>query len=173
MRRRSTAAASSLPMVMTPTQPAPSAIQKSQSVPRRDLLDAIIDNQLPLTEERVSFASPMQFHGRPQPPKTIRMDQRHPLPKPHAPVTAVVRGQGAEVSDQRPSIEKTLPPVAPRMARTATQKIRIDRNTATGTGPSVSAMTRPTPQQSPSGSLDRALSAVQKQTAQKREEHDT
>lgn len=170
LRRRSPVATSSSPIAMTPIEP--SEIQKSQSVPRRDLLDAIIDNQLPLTEERVSFASPIQFHGRPQPPKTIRMDQRHPLPKPHSPVTTVVRGQGSEPSDHPASVETTPAPVAPRTARMATQKIRIDRNVTTGVGPSVSSMTRSAPQQSPSGSLDRALSAVQKQTAQKREEHD-
>lgn len=170
LRRRSPATAPGSPITTTPTPS--STIQKSQSVPRRDLLDAIIDNQLPLTEERVPFASPMQFHGRPQPPKTIRMDQRHPLPKPHSPAITATKGQGADPSDQRATVEATSTPVAPRTAWMATQRIRIDRDTNIGAGPSVPPMTRPAPQQSSSGSLDRALSAVQRQAAQKREEHD-
>ena len=172
LRRRSQAAAASLPIAMTPPQPVPPAIRNSQTVPRRDLLDAIIDDQLPLNEEHVAFMSPMQFHGRPQPPKTIRMDQRHSLPRPHAPAIATVRGQGVEASDLGPSIEKTPLPVVPSTVRTATQRIRIDRNAATGAGTSVSGTTRPQPQPSSSGSLDRALSAVQKQTSQKREGRD-
>ena len=183
LRRRTQAATSSSPTSpmtkTTATQPVQSVVRAPQPTQRRDLLDAIIDNQLPLTEERVPFASPMQFHGRPQPPKNIRMDQRHPLPKPHAPATIVAasRDQRDEISDQEPIVEKT-PTFAPsRTAATVTQKFRIDRNAAAGSGTSASTMTKPAPHQSPSGSLDRALSAVQKQSLQKqsfqkREERD-
>ncbi len=165
----------------TTTQPASSAIRNPQSLPHRELLDEIIDDQLPLTEERVPFASPMQFHGRPQPPKTIRMDQRHSLPRPHSATTGVrgqgsgVRGQGLEVRSQT---QETLQPetaAASRTVATATQKIRIDRSGAAGTGtqPVSSALPKTSSNPTSSGPLDRALSAVQKQSLQKREERGT
>ena len=184
LRRRTQAATSSSPMATTTMTPTQSVVRTPQPSPRRDLLDAITDNQLPLTEERVPFASPMQFHGRPQPPKNIRMDQRHPLPKPHAPAVTEVRGQGSrvggqgtEVRDQEPIVEKTQTFAVPRTAATVTQRFRVDRNAANGTGAATSTMTKPAPHQAPSGSLDRALSAVQKQSMQKqsiqkREERD-
>ena len=174
---------------------------------RRDSLEAIINDQLPLTEERVPFASQMQFHGRPQPARTIRLDQSHVLPKPHLqePVgrsqSPVVRSQESEVRSQ--------PPAAPRTAAAATQKFRVDRSGATGTGTQVISTSRgQTPQNSElaeqsvrstqkssppilnsavpdpgqhapgqklfrtAGPLDRALSAVQKQITQLREERD-
>jgi hypothetical protein len=147
-------------------QPQP-ANRNPQPGPRRDLLDAIIDNQLPLTEEQVPFTSPMQFHGRPQPPKTIRMDQRHTLPKPHSPNTV---GIGVSNSEFRAASSKVagtpsqLPSAQGRSAATATQKIRIDRSSTTDAGsklvsgvPAKSSASQPV-----SGTLDRALSAVQK-----------
>lgn len=152
------------------TQPTSSAIRNSQSVPRRDLLDEIIDDQLPLTEEQVPFASPMQFHGRPQPPKTIRLDQRHALPKPHSSrvPSSEFRVPSPNDRDQTPIDDPPLTSVQPRNAATATQKFRIDRTGAVGTESKIVATV--SPQKTTGGPLDRALSAVQKQTLQKREE---
>lgn len=161
--RRRTRTAQAVP----PTPPTPPTILSPKPV-RRDSLEAIINDQLPLTEERVPFASQMQFHGRPLPPKTIRLDQSHTLPKPHllepggrSPRSAV-RGQKPEVRGQ--------PQVAPKTAAAATQKFRIDRSGATGTGTQViSGAAHNSPA---AGPLDRALSAVQKQTTRTREERD-
>ncbi len=154
LRRRTQTTISSSPVA---TAPPPRELQNPQSLPRRNQLDAIIDNQLPLTEERVAFTSPMQFHGRPQPPKTIRMDQRHALPKPHSPNATGVRGQAQVTS--KPEVL-----AAPRTAATASQKFRIDRTGPTGTGTmDLPAPTLKNSSQHPiSGTLDRALSAVQK-----------
>ncbi|MBC7819632.1 MAG: SLBB domain-containing protein [Planctomycetaceae bacterium] len=144
---------------------------------RRDALEAIINDELPLTEERVPFNSPMQFHGRPQPPKTIRLDQSHALPKPHLQESGArsqeleVRGQRSEVRRQEPEVRRQ-PPAAPKTAATATQKFRIDRSGSTGTGTQIISGT---PHRQPAaGPLDRALSAVQKQSDQNsvREERD-
>ena len=148
---------------------------------RRELLDEIIDDRLPLTEEQVPFASQMQFHGRPQPPKTIRMDQRHALPRPHSPNTSIseVRGQRSEFRGQTQDTEHKNPnAVAARSAATATPKFRIDRTGVAETGTKIesataaktSTTTKTSSDQPTCGPLDRALSAVQKQTIQKREE---
>lgn len=157
--RRRTQMAHAVP----PTQPtiiAPKPV-------RRDSLEALITDQLPLTEERLPLTSPMQFYGRPQPPKTIRLDQSHSLPKPHLQETGsrgqVVgsRGQESEFRSQESGV-RIPPPVAPKAAATATQKFRIDRSGATGTGTQVVSVT---PNRQPAaGPLERALSAVQKQT---------
>lgn len=165
--RRRTQSTAQTSQVAT-TQPMPTTIRNPQSVPRRELLDEIIDDQLPLTEERVPFVSPMQFHGRPQPPKTIRMDQKHSLPRPHSPNAVGARGQRSEVRNHAQEIAQPATTTASRSATTATQKIRIDRTGTTGTGTKIiSSTTAKTASHQPiSGTLDRALSAVQK-----REEH--
>ena len=166
LRRRTQTAAQQMPVATN--QPTPTTIRNSQSVPRRESLDEIIDDQLPLTEEQVPLASPMQFHGRPQPPKTIRMDQRHSLPRPHSERVPSSefrvpspKDRGRTSNDERP-----LTAAGPRSATTATQRIRVDR---TGTSETRTVSTTPTKTTSnppTSGPLDRALSAVQK-----REEH--
>ena len=135
---------------------------------RRDALEAIISDQLPLTEERVTLASQMQFHGRPQPAKTIRVDQSHVLPKPHL-QEPVVRGQRSEVRSQKSEI-RSQPPAAPKTVATASQKFRVDRSGATGTGTQV--ITGTANSSATAGALDRALLAVQKQITQLREERD-
>ncbi len=154
--------------------PVPPTISTPKPV-RRDALEAIINDQLPLTEERVPLASQMQFHGRPQPAKSIRLDQSHVLPKPHLQEPAgrsqvpEVRGQRSEVRRPEPEL-RSPPPVAPKTVAAASQKFRIDRSGATGTGTQVISGT---PNNSPTaGPLDRALSAVQKQITQLREERD-
>lgn len=160
LRRRTQSADQS--SAVAATQPRPrQPVARNPQPQRRELLDAIIDNQLPLAEEQVPLASPMQFHGRPQPPKTIRMDQRHALPRPHSPNVAEVRGQ-TKVAD--PEIAAT--------PRPATQKFRIDRTGTTGSGTKIVpvATTKTLSSQPSSGPLDRALSAVQKQALQNREE---
>lgn len=154
--------------------PAPPTILSPKPV-RRDSLEAIINDQLPLTEERVPFASQMQFHGRPLPPKTIRLDQSHTLPKPHLqePVRrsqeSEVRGQRSDGRSQQPEL-RSPPPVPPKTSATATQKLRVDRSGATGTGTQIiSGAVHNSPA---AGPLDRALSAVQKQITHTREERD-
>ena len=155
-------------------QPTPPTVLTPKPV-RRDALEAIINDQLPLTEERVPLASQMQFHGRPQPAKTIRLDQSHVLPKPHLqePVRrsqeSEVRGQRSEVRSQELEL-RSLPPVAPKTAAAAPQKFRIDRSGATGTGTQVISGTANRPPTA--GPLDRALLAVQQQITQLREERD-
>ena len=167
LRRRTRTTVQTSDMATAQTQPTPVI----RSAPRRELLDELIDDQLPLTEEQVPLASPMQFHGRPQPPKTIRLDQRHSLPRPHSPNTSEVRGQRSEVRGQRSEVrgqaQVTLRPEtagASRTVATATQKVRIDRTGTPGTGTKiVSSTTAKTAALQPTnGPLDRALSAVQK-----------
>ena len=151
---------------------------------RRDPLEAVINDQLPLTEERLPLSSPMQFYGHPQPPKTIRMDQSHSLPKPHLQDSGSrgqLVGNGGQESAFRnqesgirnPRTEgQSQPAATPKVAATATQKFRIDRSGATGTGTQiVSAVPN---RQPTAGPLERALSAVQKQAAPNsvREERD-
>ncbi|MFM9965408.1 MAG: SLBB domain-containing protein [Planctomycetaceae bacterium] len=173
---------------------------------RRDALEAIINDELPLTEERVPLTSPMQFHGRPQPAKTIRLDQEHALPRPHLGTGArgsrrqdsvnfpsrdrqeVTTSQGEPIDQDlgpvphgRGSNQQTSqPPTASNSAAQTTQKFRIDRSGSTGTGTQILSTPSPATPPGPSvtGPLDRALSAVQKQTAPKqshstpdREEH--
>ncbi len=171
LRRRTQTTAQISPVATT--QPTTSAIRNSQSLPRRELLDEIIDDQLPLTEERVPFASPMQFHGRPQPPKTIRMDQRHSLPRPHSVKvpSSEFRVPSSNSRSHEPTVKTPLPSAQLRTAATATQKFRIDRTGAAGTESKIVSTTpKMSSQQSTGGPLDRALSAVQKQSLQKREE---
>lgn len=141
------------------TQPATPAIHNSESLSRRQLLDEIIDDRLPLTEERVPFASPMQFHGRPQPPKTIRMDQKHSLPRPHSLGTTEVNDQRSEVRQPSQGLSSPETAAASRTSTTVTQKIRIDR-TGTKSGAPVISKTS-SHQTTAAGPLDRALSAVQ------------
>lgn len=168
LRRRTQATVPNVPMVRSPQQPAATDSQQTATTPRRALLDEIIDDQLPLTEEQIPLASPMQFHGRPQPPKNIRMDQRHPLPKPHTPniVGATSRNRILEATD---TVPETSEAEAPRAARSSSQPTyRIDRRGATGTASKKVVPTEPKSSKSPTGGpLDRALSAVQK-----REERD-
>lgn len=161
LRRRAQSTAQISPVATT--QSVRSAIRNPQSLPRRELLDEIINDQLPLTEERVPFASPMQFHGRPQPPKTIRMDQRHSLSRPHSPSTPEVSGQRSENRNQAQESLRPETTTASRTATTATQKIRIDR-TGTSGPKTVSPTTSKASSHPPttSGPLDRALSVVQK-----------
>lgn len=142
----------------------PTSSKLSVSKPgRRDSLEAIINDQLPLVEQPVPLASQMQFHGRPQAPTTIRLDQSHSLPVPHL-----------QKSEGRSSVAKvgSQPAVAPKAAATATRKIRIERSGATGTATQLPLGA--TRSQSDAGPLDRALFAVQKQTSQNSvgEEHD-
>lgn len=164
LRRRTPTTAQASQVVTT--QPVLSTIRNPQSVPRRELLDEIIDDQLPLTEERVPFASPMQFHGRPQPPKTIRMDQRHSLPRPHSVKVPSSEFRAPSQKDSRQTSHTETPQAsaASRAATTATQKIRIDRTGATGTGAKIvsSPAAQSSSRQPTSGPLDRALSALQK-----------
>jgi hypothetical protein len=150
----------------TQTLPMPAMIATAPVKPtRRDALDAIINDQLPLTEEQVPLTSPMQFHGRPQPPLSIRLDQSHSLPQPH--LETNVRAQRSGIRGQK--AETRTPPVsAPKTATTATQKFRIDRAGATGTGTQILSGTAPS--QPDAGPLDRALSAVQKTKTPAREE---
>lgn len=171
LRRRTQAMTQTSETVITQSQPTSAAHRNSHSTPRRELLDEIIDDQLPLAEEKVSFASPMQFHGRPQPPKTIRMDQQHALPKPHSPKTAEVKSPRSEINRQAATTAETDTITAPRSSKSVSQKFRIDRTGTTGTGTKVvPSVATSSSSQSSSGPLDRALSAVQKQNLQKREE---
>ncbi len=174
LRRRTQSTAQ--PSQDATTRPMPTATRNPQSVPRRALLDEIIDDQLPLTEEQVPFASPMQFHGRPQPPKTIRMDQRHALPKPHSVrvPSSEFRVPSSTSRNHELDVETPPPPAESRTAATATQKFRIDRTGVAGTESKiVSTTAKMSSQQTTGGPLDRALSAVQKQSLQKREERGT
>jgi hypothetical protein len=168
--RRRTRESHSIPVVPPVVTVTPKS--NTPKLARHDELEELIHDQLPLTEERVPLASPMQFHGRPQPPRTIRLDQSHSLPKPHLQESGV-RGQGAEIrvqesavidqkSDVRPAVP-VAPKPASKSAASATQKFRIDRSGATGTGTQIL---------SAAGPLDRALSAVQKQNHPTREERD-
>lgn len=161
LRRRTQAIAQSLPTPMPTIQTTHPVIRHPHPSPRQDLLDAIIDDQLPLSREELPLASPMQFHGRPQPPRTIRLDQGHALPKPHSPsiVSADTRAQESEV--HRPQV------AAPKFATTATQKFRIDRSGATGTAAMTASIPAASQHQPTSGPLDRALSNVQRQSVQK------
>lgn len=172
LRRRTQSAAQSSAMAVTQSQPM-QTVARNPQLPRRELLDAIIDNQLPLAEEKVPLASPMQFHGRPQPPKTIRMDQRHALPRPHSPNVAEVKGQMPEIGSQMPIAEPVVVATS-RSAKSATQKFRIDRTGSAATEERIvpAATTKTSPSASSRGPLDRALSAVQKQTLQNRKERD-
>lgn len=185
------------------TIPLPPPVAARPQPVRRDALEAIINDELPLTEERVPLTSPMQFHGRPQPAKTIRLDQEHALPRPHLETGARrSRRQDSENYPSRPAqadqevlagqdlgplpnppvadgsnLDRNSPPTASKPAASATQKFRIDRSGSTGTGTQVLSVPQPSPSVSSSsnppisspvtGPLDRALSAVQKQAAQK------
>ncbi len=176
LRRRTQTATQPSQAATTRPQPTSSAIRNSQSVLRRAQLDEIIDDQLPLTEEQVPFASPMQFHGRPQPPKTIRMDQRHALPKPHSArvPSSEFRVPSPNGRDRAPIDNPPLASAEPRTTATATQKFRSGRTGAAGTESKIVSTTAKTSSQQPTGgALDRALSAVQKQSLQKREERGT
>jgi hypothetical protein len=195
-RRTQTAPAIAQQQSIADTRPPAAVALKTAS---RDQLDEIIDNQLPLTEEQVPLAPTMQFHGRPQPPKSIRMDQGHSVPMPHTSLIApaTIRGQGQShgsgVRGQEPEVpphltarvEPTRTPSPSLAAATATQQFRIDRSGVTGsatetkTRPAATVTSVAMPSQSlpPSGPLDRALFSVQKQTTSiqtvlKREEHD-
>jgi hypothetical protein len=182
--RRRTQMAHAVPIQQPQTasaMPAPLPTIRSPKPVRRDELDAIINDLLPLTEERVSLASKMQFHGRPQPEKTIRLDQSHVLPKPHLsepvgrrPEAAVrglrsnIRGQKSEVKGQR-SKDKVPASALPNTAVPASQTYRIDRSGATGTGTQIISGAG---KYTPVGPLDRALSAVHKQSTPTQEERD-
>jgi protein involved in polysaccharide export with SLBB domain len=146
---------------------------------RQELLDAIIHNQLPVTEEPIRFASPLQFHGRPVPPKILRVDDSHATPTPHVP-------NFVPTSNARPQVER----VSAAVKDTSATKRRAVHSAATTlpstSRPTVSGLhdknsrTAPTGsvpvQPMKSGPLDRALSAVQQldralSAIQQREEH--
>jgi hypothetical protein len=147
---------------------------------KQDLLDALITNQLPMTTETVAFASPLQFHGRPAAPRTLRLDAGHELPKPHAPAIAPLPSRRQiEPTREVPAHES---PAGETSAET-TRTYRIDPSAATGATsrfvPVKHAETTSSPTTKPAASntmsgapsvagakvrspLDRALSAVQK-----------
>ncbi len=159
LRRKTQLGARTAPNVaMPPAAPLqPTRTPIASQTPRQQWLDAIINNQLPMTEEKVAIASPMQFHGRPNPPRTLRVDHEHSLPKPHAPnsvpVTASLSANEPFAADSMTDSTPTfrLEPVGPSVSQTQ----------ATATRKPMTNM-RPTTK----GVLDRALSAVQQ-----REEH--
>lgn len=153
------------------TQPA------TQSVARSNVLESLINNQLPLVEEQVPLASPMQFHGRPQPQKTFRIDQEHSLPRPHVvasltpanPPEQIVAGTSSSASRAEEPNRGSSPQVSslPPSVSVA-RKTRIDRNMmpdlktlSAANSPSASASASSTlHSQPPISALDRALSAV-------------
>ncbi len=131
---------------------------------RQELLDAIIHNQLPVTEEPIHFASPLQFHGRPVPPKILRVDDSHVTPTPHVP-------NFVPASKARPQVER----VSAAVNETSVTKRRAVHSAATTlpstSRPTVSGLHDKNSRAAPTGSvpvqpvkfgpLDRALSAVQ------------
>ncbi len=146
------------------TQLPPASTGSPPPAARRELLDAIIHNQLPVTEEPIRFASPLQFHGRPVPPKILRVDNSHATPTPHVPnfvptsnlrpqferVSAAVNEASATKRRTVHSAATTLPPLSRPTA--AESRDNISRAAPTSSAP-VQSMK--------SGPLDRALSAVQ------------
>ena len=146
---------------------------------RQALLDAIIHNQFPVIEEPIRFASPLQFHGRPVPPKILRVDDSHATPTPHVP-------NFVPASDAPPQIERVSVAVNEASA-TKRRAVHSGVTTLPSTSrPTVSGLHDKNSRAAPTGSapvqpmksgpLDRALSAVQKldramSAVQQREEH--
>jgi len=135
-----------------------------------------------MTEEKVKFASPLQFHGRPATPKNLRLDQGHEVPKPHTPnVAPQLTARPAEASNEFVTttystgaarmfrVDQSTPPTSKPVSRFVPAKraeVTASKTTSINI-PSVSSSTA-----SPSGRpvavpvaargpLDRALSAVQ------------
>lgn len=118
---------------------------------RQQILEALINNQLPITEEKVAIASPLQFHGRPNPPRTLRVDPEHSLPQPHTPSLVKTEAPAATTaapvasSPSKPAVNFRLDPVEPASpARASTDRKPATKNSSATIGV-----------------LDRALSAVQ------------
>ena len=149
-----------------------------QTAPRSGFLDALINNQVPLIEEQIPLASPMQFHGRPQPQKTLRLDQEHSIPKPHSGFMQTRPSGSDRMADAIPAesprtakaIRTSSPqPAASNIVPPPTQKIRIERTVASSAGSPPTTAAEPRVNSVPNaphirptvGALDRALSAVQ------------
>ena len=68
------------------------AVERPVQQTERKLLDALIDNKLPLSEEPLRLSSSLEFYGRPVQRKTLRVDAAHeprpPHVMPHADETA-------------------------------------------------------------------------------------
>ena len=113
--------------VLTQTQQQPTQIQTSA---KPTLLEALINNQLPMTEEKVAFVSPLQFHGRPAAPRNQRLDERHELPKPHAPSLA-------PQPTHRPTepMNDLVEVAAQTVSYGETQKFRVDQSSSATTKP--------------------------------------
>ncbi len=148
---------------------------RTQASSKHDLLESLITNQLPLTTEKVNFASPLQFHGRPATPRMLRLDNGHGLPKPHTPNTAPLPTRHQpEQTDEIASQQKTS---------VATRSFRLDQSTATApasrfapakraeaassklantANSNASSDSQTKVGRNAGGPLDRALSAVQK-----------
>jgi len=185
---RSQAASLQREIVASPASvPSPVETQFNNALPttaagKQSLLDSLINNQLPMTEEKVKFASPLQFHGRPATPKNLRLDQGHEVPKPHTPnVAPQPTARPAEASNEFVSttdstgaarkfrVDQSTPPTSKPVSRFVPAKraeVTASKTTSINI-PSVSSSTA-----SPSGRpvavpvaargpLDRALSAVQ------------
>lgn len=156
--------------------------QPSTAVDKQLLLDSLINNQLPMVEEKVKFASPLQFHGRPAAPKNLRLDQGHAMPKPHTSnVVSQSIAQQAEPSNEfvtatsssGPSLKFRVDQSAPPTSKPATRFVPAKRVEATtskmtshnnsGVSESVASSTKRPVVASGTirGPLDRALSAVQ------------
>ncbi len=110
----------------------------TQTSAKQTLLDALINNQLPMTEEKVTFVSPLQFHGRPAAPRNLRLDSGHELPKPHAPSIAPqpTRRPAEPMKDAEPMNEIARDEVAGQtVSYGETQKFRLDQSSSTTAKP--------------------------------------
>jgi hypothetical protein len=150
-------------------QRSPAPTVSTPQAARQELLDAIIHNQLPVAEEPVRFASPLQFHGRPVPPKILRVDDSHPTPTPHAPnfvpasnARPQVERVSAAVNEVSATKRRTVHSAATTLPATSRPTASVSRDKNSRAAPTGSVPVQPLK----SGPLDRALSAVQQ-----REEH--
>ncbi len=95
---------------------------------KRELLESLIQNQVPMTEERVAFSSPMHFHGRPNAPKLVRVDAGHDIPKPHVSAVDVtepqrlVREPITGVAKVQPRIDRSAKVSTPVSSRSAFER---------------------------------------------------
>ena len=101
-----------------------SNVPQPQDTSKQNLLDALINNQLPMTQESVTFPSPLQFHGRPTAPRTLRLDAGHELPKPYAP--SVAPQPMSRRSDE------LVEPVSHEVPVNSVRKFRVDPSGSTG-----------------------------------------
>ena len=114
--------------VLTQSQQAQEQPTQIQTSAKQTLLDALINNQLPMTEEKVTFVSPLQFHGRPAAPRNLRLDERHELPKPHAPSLAPKpTHRPAESMHEQDEV------AAQTVSYGETQKFRVDQSSSATT----------------------------------------